>query len=257
MNDLAKFDPAESRIAAVKADPIVADVLARLPDLIAAEEVGPIKEALKLVVPLRTDAGRVKDELKRQAIDWNKAVDERHRSIVDRIRDEMETPLQNARMDIEKAEWRRAEVKAEEDRRKERERVAAVEAENARLKAELAKTEVIPQPAPRPTPGSEFGATADMIGGPSDYNYAAVVAWARNEANAESRRREHAPPQSVSINTASWWTIDQFGDELAQFMRERSPVLTGPAAVWFNVNVRMPMLAIHASCVNKTGGRPQ
>lgn len=49
--------------------------------------------------------------------------------------------------------------------------------------------------------------------------------------------------------------INEFAKMLAEFMKAAGSCFTGPASVWFEVNVRQPMLAIHASCVNK-GGRP-
>lgn len=157
-HDLAKFDPIEARIAAVRADPIVADVLANIANLTASEDREAIESAKRLVVPLRTLAGRVKDELKRDAIDWGRAVDKKYRSTVDAIAAELERPLDNALAEIKAAEWNRAQAVVAEQKRKEAEAAAAVKAENERLVALVGvlrserPTEVIPQPAPRPRP---------------------------------------------------------------------------------------------------------
>lgn len=219
MNDtsLAKFDPAEARIAALKADPTVADVLARLPALVEMEEADPIKEALRIIVPVRTEAGRVKDVLKREALDWGRAVDAKYNSILKGIA-EVEKPLQDAKLAIESAEWRRAEERAAaakaEDEAKRAAEWTRIEAERSALAKEREQLEAKKK-------------SAEFI-----------------EVMRKADQMYSPPQRSASVANP----LDEFAAHLVVFMRTYSPKLDGPTLQWFNENVRTPMLAIHTKC---------
>lgn len=130
----ALFNPSDNRIAEVKAKYL--GLIARLPELIEADDPDPIKEALREIVPLRTAIDRCHRTIKEDALRFGQRVDAEKRRLHALVR-EFETPIANALEAIEDAARKRAEEKVRAQEALERqEREAKEAAERAIREAE-------------------------------------------------------------------------------------------------------------------------
>lgn len=127
---IVKYDPSEARIAEVATE--LAPTINQLPALIAAGDVGPIKAALKNVVPMRTEIEKLRVGFKADALAYGRKVDAEAKRLTGLVL-VIETPLQAAKEAIE-AEAERA---AREVVRLQEEAEVAVKAEVARLEREI------------------------------------------------------------------------------------------------------------------------
>lgn len=136
-----RYNPSDARIAEVRGQHEA--LLARLPDLILAEDIDPINEALKVIVPLRTELERTRVNLKAESLEFGRKVDAEAARLKRDIL-AFETPIQEAKAKILAAEKARAEakVKAEEEAAAaERKRLADLEAEKKRQEDEARAAE--------------------------------------------------------------------------------------------------------------------
>lgn len=135
---LQKFSPNDARIAEVRAS--IAGVLAKIPELVEAEDEATLKETKsKVVVPLRKEIDICHEELKRDALRFSQAVDAVKRRLRGLVA-EFEKPINDAIEEIQTRQRKRAEEKIKaEEALLEQERKAREAAEEALREAERQK----------------------------------------------------------------------------------------------------------------------
>lgn len=132
---IAKYQPDEVRIAEVRAE--FTELLAKLPELVAKEELAPLKDALKTIIPLRTEIERARVRFKANALEYGRKVDAEARRLTGLVR-QFEDPIQVAVGQIEQIQRIRAEEKVREQEARERQ-LREAEEEAQRVLKEAAR----------------------------------------------------------------------------------------------------------------------
>ncbi len=230
------YNPSEARIAEVRGE--VSAVIGELAHLVQQEDAGPIKKALKIVVPLRTELEEWRVQLKAPHLEAGKNIDNEAKRLKAVVW-EFEGPLQSALAEIEGAEERRAREKVEADLKAEEERRTAKESATA---AELAE-----KSATIERQNAELAAKADELRRLRELQERGAFEDKRQKHDASRSERKAASDDFdrfvTDVETLSFTDLERiniFGRMVGDFIKANIPTLSDSGLSWWFVSEILP-----------------
>lgn len=145
-NELTKNETGLAKLTK-ESDIAIASMREKFVGLNAKESYAAVNEAIKCCRQLRTKATKVKDQLNKDAIAWQRTVNGEYKRIIGQVR-EIEDPLKESKASVDDAEKKAKQealrkVREEEDRRRqeELEQLNRQKAELAQQKREIAEAQ--------------------------------------------------------------------------------------------------------------------